>query len=264
MKFVLGIFLVVLVIAAIAVYLLFMLNSRSLVPCGDIPQTNGTRMTITRIYTSDLNANETLSVLINAMNDDENGQITAETMTEILANYQNIIYAPVFELELEQLDTNTYVLSGSVYNGLDEDGEPSDPDFRYKNLALTAGLPSGKFISAENIYPEDKEIEEGADPEFLERRDVVDPIIVADGAGAAFSFRNCDSFRLVFKNTSDSNPPSVTLAYTYDIIADNPLNFTSLRQGLLGVEITVGYDELGRLVPDIVVDRRNIYIEDEE
>lgn len=264
MKFVLGIFLVVLLIAAIVVYLLFMLNSRSLVPCGDIPQTTGSQMSVTRIYTSDLDANETLTQIVNMMNDKEDGTITAEDMTQILATYQSIIYAPVFQLNLEQEDTNTFVLTGSVYNGLDEDGEPTNPDFRYRNLAMTAGLAQGKFLAVENIYDEDKEIEEGADPEFLERRDVVDPIIVANGAGAAFSFRNCDSFRLVFKNTSEVNPPSIVLAYTYDIVADNPLNFTTLRQGLLGVEITVAYDNNGRLAPEIVVDRRNIYIEGEE
>ncbi len=264
MKFVLGIFLVVLVMAAIAVYLLFMLSARSLVPCGDIPQTIGSQMSITRIYTSDLNANETLTQIVDAMNDNENGTITAEDMTEILATYQSIIYAPVFQLNIEQEDTNTFVLTGSVYNGLDEDGEPTNPDFRYRNLAMTAELPQGKFIAAENIYEEDKELEEGADPEFLERRDVVDPLIVADGSGAAFSFRNCDSFRLVFKNTSETTPPSISLAYTYDVVADNPLNFTTLRQGMLGVNITVAYDENGKLVPELVVDRKKFYVEGEE
>lgn len=263
MKFVLGIFLVVLLLAAIILYLLFMLNSRNLVPCGDIVQFESTQMSVTRIYTTDLNAQETLLEIVNTMNDDENGQITADTMTEILATYQSINYAPVFLFNLEQEDTNTFVLTGSVYNGLGDDGEPSDTDFRYKNLALTAGLAQGKFLAAENIYDDEKDIDE-EEVTFVERKNVIDPIIVSGGAGAAFSFKDCDSFRLVFKNTSEIAPPSVTLAYTYDIVAENPLNFTSLKEVLLGVVITVAYDDFGRLAPEITVDRKNIYVIDEE
>ena len=33
-------------------------------------------------------------------------------------NYQDIIYAPVFALDLQQIDESTYVLSGSVYKPL--------------------------------------------------------------------------------------------------------------------------------------------------
>lgn len=266
MKYILGIFLLVLLLAALALYLLFMLNARSLVPCGDIAQTNGTEMSITRIYTSDLSANETLFEIVNTMNDDEEGRITAEALTEILANYQDIIYAPVFMMNLEQEDANTFVLTGSVYNGLDDDGEPTTADFKFKNLMLTAGVNEGKILAAQNVYDDQKDDEDGddEDPEFLERRNVIDPIIVSDGAGAAFSFKDCDSFRLVFKNTSPVNPASITLAYTYDVVAENPLNFTSFKDGLLGVVITAAYDDMGRLVPRITVDRKNIIIVDEE
>ena len=266
MKFVLGIFLLVLLLAAIAVYVLFMLNTRSLIPCGDIAQNNGTNMTVTRVYTSDLNGNETLNEIVSAMNANEEGNLTAEELTEILANFQDIIYAPVFTLDIEQADTNTFILSGSVYNGVDEDGEPDETDFKFRNLALTAGMAEGKVLAAQNIYDDQKEDEEedGEDPSFVERRNVVDPIILADGAGAAFSFNNCDSFRMVFTNTSNTNPPSITLAYTYDIVANNPLSFTSFREGVLGVVITVEFDSLGRLTPKLVVDRKSIIIEGED
>lgn len=266
MKFILGIFLLVLLLAALALYLLFMLNSRSLVPCGDIAQTDGTGMSIMRIYTSDLSANKTLSEIVNTMNDNEEGRITAETLTEILANYQDIIYAPVFMMNLDQEDTNTFVLTGSVYNGLDEDGDPTSADFRFDNLMLTVGVNEGKILAAQNVYDDQKDDEDGddEDPEFLERRNVIDPIVVSDGTGAAFSFKDCDSFRLVFKNTSPVNPASVTLAYTYNVVAENPLNFTSFKDGLLGVVITAAYDDMGRLVPEITVDRKNIIVVDEE
>lgn len=261
MKYILGIFLLVLLLAALALYLLFMLNSRSLVPCGDIAQSNGTSMSVTRVYASDLNAKNTLTEIVNTMNDNEEGRLTAEDLTEILANFQDIIYAPVFTMNLEQEDTNTFVLTGSVYNGLDEDGEPTTPDFRFQNLSLAAGVNEGKILAAQNVYDnQNDDDDDDEDPEFVERRNVVDPIIISDGAGAAFSFKDCDSFRLVFKNTSPVNPASITLAYTYDIVAENPLNFTSFKDGVLGVVITAAYDDMGRLVPEITIDRKNIIV----
>lgn len=263
MKFILGIFLLVLLLAAIVLYVLFMLNTRSLIPCGDIAQSNGTNMSVTRVYTSDLSANATLTEIVNTMNENEDGNLTAETLTEILAVYQDITYAPVFTMDLEQADTNTFVLTGSVYNGIDEDGEPDEGDFRFRNLALTAGMAQGKILAAENVYSDQKD-DEDEEPEFIERRNVVDPLILSDGAGAAFAFKDCDSFRLVFTNTSPaSNPPSITLAYTYDIVANNPLSFTTYKEGILGVVITVEYDDFGRLTPKIAVDRKNIIVEEE-
>lgn len=263
MKFVLGIFLLVLLLAAIVLYVLFMLNTRSLIPCGDIAQSNGTNMTVTRVYTSDLSANNTLTEIINTMNDNEEGNLSAEALTEILASYQDITYAPVFTLDLEQADTNTYVLTGSVYNGVDEDGEPDETDFKFRNLALAAGMAEGRILAAENVYDDQKDDDDDEDPEFIERRNVVDPIILSNGAGAAFAFKDCDSFRLVFTNTSNTNPPSITLAYTYDVVANNPLSFTSYKEGLLGVVITVAYDDFGRLTPEITIDRKNIVVDDE-
>lgn len=263
MKIVLGIFLLVLLLAAIVLYALFMLNTRSLIPCGDLAQTNGANMTVTRVYASDLNGKETLTQIVNTMNENEEGNLTAETLTEILATYQDIIYAPVFSFDIEQADTNTYVLSGSVYNSVDEDGDPQETEFKFRNLAMTAGTAQGKILAAENVYDPGDDEDDDEDPEFIERRNVVDPVILSDGAGAAFAFRDCDSFRLVFTNTSNTNPPSITLAYTYDVVANNPLSFTSYKQGVLGVVITVAYDDLGRLTPQIAIDRTNIIVEDE-
>lgn len=260
MKIVLGIFFVVLLLAALALYLLFMLNSHDLISCGDIVQGTGGQLSVTRIYTSDFNANETLSEIVNKMNDKEDGSITADEMTELLATYQNIIYAPVFTYTVTQEDTNTFTISGSIYNGLDEDGEPTTPDFMYKNLNMTAALPMGRILTAQNVY----EIEENdnGDIEFVERKNVIDPIILEEGAGAAFSFKDCDSFRLVISGNANALP-SITFAYTYDVVANNPLNFTSMKSALLGVNITIAYDDEGRLAPILEIDRKNIIVEDE-
>lgn len=258
MKIVIGIILVALLLAALVLYLLFVLNSHDLVFCGDIPQTQGNTMYVTRVYTSDLNANQTLSEIVNTMNDNEDGRMTAEDLTEILANYQNIIYAPVFQYTLTQEDTNTFVLVGSVYNGLNDDGEPTNPDFTYKDLLLTLGVPDGKILSAQNVYPDENDDEE---PELVERHSVIDPVLVNNDHGAAFTFRNCDTFRIVFTG-AEGIPASVTLAYTYDIVAQNPMNFTSLKGGVMGVTITAAYDDMGRLTPEIVMDRSSVIVEE--
>lgn len=252
MKVIIGIILVTLVVAGLGMYLYLMLNSQELIFCGDITQVSGNRVYVTRVYTSDLNANETLAEIVATMNDNEEGNITAEEMTEILATYQSVIYAPVVMLELEQKDNNTYVLSGSVYNGLNEDGEPDQADYQYKDLVLTAGLARGEILAAQNVYSED--VDEEGEPEFLERAKVVDPILVENNMGAAFAFNDCDSFRMVF-NGYPEVPPSVTMALTYDVAADNPLNFTSLSGGAMGMTVTVAFDEAGRLVPELEMSR---------
>lgn len=255
MKIVIGIIAVAVLLAGLVLYLLLMLNSHDLVFCGDIPQGQGASLSVTRIYTSDINANETLSEIINTMNSAENGNISAEEMTQILANYQNIIYAPVFTFNLSQEDSNTYVLTGSIYNGLDENGDPAEPDFLYDNLTLTVGVANGKILAAQNIYSDD--VNEYGDPELKERSDVVDPILINNDTQAAFSFKDCSSFRIVFTGV-ENFPASITLAYTYDIIAENPLNFTHMNDGFLGTTIYADHDERGALKPTLTLERRII------
>ena len=265
MKIVLGIILVVLIVAAFALYVLFVLNSRDLISCGDIAQSTGGQLSVTRVYTSDLNANATLSEIVSAMNENEEGTITAEQMTELLATYQNIIYAPVFTFTVTKEDTNTYIMSGSIYNGLNEDGEPTTPDFMYKNLGMTVGINQGYILAVQNVYDDDHDGFEDNDDyeaEFVEHKNVIDPVILANGYGAAFNFRDCDSFRIVFKGIDEV--PSLTIVYTYDIVANNPLNFTSLKNAYLGVNIGIAYDDEGRLAPTVDVERKNTVTEDDE
>ena len=252
MKIVIGIILIVLIMAGIGLYVVFMLNAHDLVYCGDIKGENGSQCYVTRVYTADLNANETLSQIVSAMNQNESGNLTAEEMTTILATYQNVIYAPVFTLNLEKEDDRTFVLSGSVYNGLDGDGNPTEPDFRYKNLTLTAGIANGKVLAAQNVYS--KDIDEDGQYEFKARNNVVDPVLLDGNAGAAFAFTDCDSFRLVFTGVSEA-PATIKLAFTYDAVAQNPLNFSSINGGALGLTLTESYDESGRLTPTITLEK---------
>lgn len=265
MKIVIAIILIVLVLATIGLYVWFMLGSRDLITCGDIKQENGVNMSVTRIYTTDLNANETLTEIISTMNGNEDGTITADQMTELLATYQNIIYAPVFTYTVAQEDTNTFSITGSIYNGLDEEGEPTTPDFRYKNLSMTVGIPNGRILAAQNIYEEAVDDDEDGEieAEFVERQNVVDPIIIEGGLGAAFAFRDCDSFRIIFKGT-EGVPSSITLGYVYDIVANNPLNLSSLKSAYLQTTINIAYDEQGRLAPTMEVDHLITVPEEEE
>lgn len=258
MKIVVGIIAVAVVIAAFVLYILIMLNSRELVFCGDVPQSAGSTLYVTRIYTSDFNANETLSEIVTAMNDSESGNITAEELTELLATYQSVIYAPKLVFTLEQTDTRTYVLTGNVYNGLDEDGEPITSDYMFKNMTMTAGIANGKILAAQNVYSDDEDEDE---PEFKERPKVVDPVLLESETGAAFAFKDCDGFRLVMTGI-ENYQTALTLVFTYDIVADNPLDLMHMNSQIIGVTIKAAYDEDGRLQPQLEINR-NIVTEEE-
>lgn len=251
MKIVIGIILVVIIVAALVLYLVLLMNSHNLAFCGDIRQSEGGSMSVTRIYTADFNANQTLSEIVNRMNDNEEGNMTADELTEILATYQNIIYAPKFIFNLTQEDTNTYVLEGSVYNGTDEEGQPINADFTYRNLTVNAGVPSGKILAAQNVYKDGYDAD--GTPVFTERKSVVDPVVIGADQ-AAIAFRDFDSYRIVF-TTIEEVPASITLAFTYEVVAQNPLDFTNIQNGAMAVTITASSDERGEFTPTIEMDR---------
>ena len=263
MKVVIGIVISALVAALAAIFVLFVLQSHDLVLCGDIPQKNGNQVYTTRVYTYDVDANSTLTQIIDKMNSNTEGNITATEMAEILSQYQTVVYAPVFTFTMTQESENTYVLTGSAYNGITEDGSPTEPgdtEYVYKDLTLTVGVTDGKILAAQNLYPED--FEEELVPEFVERKKVIDPVLVNDKE-AAFAFSGCDSFRIVFTG-KEGIPAEITLAYTFDVGSENLLNFSGSKGNIMGVTIRGEYDEMGRLSPTIEMNRRIVEVEIEE
>lgn len=262
MKVVIGIIITALVAAIAAVFLLFVLRSHDLVLCGDIPQKDGNNMYVTRVYTYDVDANSTLNQIIDKMNSNTEGQMSAEEMTEILSQYQTIVYAPMFSYQLTQEADNTYVLSGSIYNGLDENGEPSETDYVYKDLTMTVNIGNGKILAAQNVYPD--ELEEGGTAEFKERKKVVAPVLLNDDTQVAYVFDNdCNSFRIVFTGKEDI-PSEITFAYTFDVGAQSIFNFSGSKDNVMGVTITGEFDDLGRLAPTIEMNRNIIEVDTEE
>lgn len=258
MKVVIGIIIAALVAAIAAIFLIFVLRAHDLVLCGDIPQKNGNQMFVTRVYTYDVDANSTLTQIIDKMNSNTEGNISATEMTEILSEYQTVVYAPVFTYTLTQEADNTYVLTGSVYNGLDEDGEPAETEYVYKDLTLTVGVSDGKVLAAQNIYPDD--LEEDVVPEFKERKKVVDPVLVNEKE-AAFLLNDCNSFRIVFTGKEDI-PAEIILAYTFDVGSMNLLNFSGSKGNIMGVTIKGEFDDMGRLSPTIEMNRRIVEMEE--
>lgn len=252
MKVVIGIIIAALVAAIAAIFLFFVLRSHDLVLCGDIPQRNGNQLFVTRVYTYDVDANSTLTQIIDTMNSNTEGQISADEMTEILSQYQTIVYAPIFSFTLTQEADNTYVLTGSAHNGWDENGEPAEKtEYVYKDLTLTVGVTEGKVLSAQNIYPDD--LEDELVPEFKERKKVVDPVLVNDKE-AAFLMEDTNSFRVVFTGKEDV-PVEIMLAYTFDVGSMNLLNFSGSKNNILGATIRGEYDDMGRLTPTIEMNR---------
>lgn len=250
MKLVIGIILAALLVAALGFFLVLVYKGHDMTLCGDVANPTGSGHAVTRVYTTDLNANETLSEIVLRMNASD-GAVSAEELTEILATYQNIIYAPVFVANMEQVDTKTYVLSGGIYNGIDDAGEPANGEYYYKDMVLTCAFQNGAVVAAQNVYPE---IESG-EQEFVERKSTIDPIITDENQGVAFSFRECDSFRMVFTATDPLLSPKVTMIYTYNVKAENPLNFTGADNCVLAYTMTVAYDDRGNLVPEFNFER---------
>ncbi len=249
MKIVLGIVLIALVVGALAVYLILMLNAHDMIFCGDIVNDDGTKADITRVYTSDLVANETLSEIVAVVNGAEGDNISVEELTVILAEYQSIIYAPVFNFDAQQVDTSTYVVSGSIYNGINEKGEPVINDYIYENLRLNVIVNNGVVLSAQNVYPEEQEGDKGKKDDTLIRRNgVIQPLISDENTTAAFAFEDVDSFRFIITGNADL-PPEITFVYTYDVVTENPLDFTGTEDGVLGVTMKVAYDEEGYFDP---------------
>lgn len=122
---------------------------------------------------------------------------------------------------------------------------------------MTATIPNGRILAAQNVYEEAEDDDNDGDieVEFIERKNVIDPVIIEGGIGAAFAFRDCDSFRVIFKGT-EGLPASITLSYVYDVVANNPMNSSSLKDGYLQATINMEFDEMGRLAPTMEVDHR--------
>lgn len=262
MKVVIGIIIAALIAAIAAIFLIFVLRAHDLVLCGDIPQRSGNQLFVTRVYTYDVDANSTLTQIIDKMNSNSEGHISATEMAEILSEYQTVVYAPVFTYYMTQEAENTYVLTGSIFNGLDDDGEADNTEYVYKELALTVGTGTGRILAAQNVYPDELEDEEET-PEFKERRKVIDPVILNDGAGAAFAFNGCNSFRIVFTGKEETEP-EITLMYTFDVGAQNFLNFSGSKDNILAVTIKGEFDDMGRLSPTIKMNRNFIDVDTEE
>lgn len=261
MKVIIGVIIAALVVAVGAVFLLFVLRSHDLVLCGDIPQKSDNQLYVTRVYTYDIDANSTLNQIIDKMNSNTEGQISSEEMTEILSQYQTIVYAPMFSYSLTQEAENTYVLTGSVYNGIGENGEPAETEYVYKDLTMTADISSGKILAAQNVYPDELDGDNVA--EFKERKKVISPIVLNDGSQVAYVFNDdCYSFRIVFTGKEEI-PAEITLVYSFDVGAESLLNFSGSKGNIMGVTIKGEFDDLGRLVPTISMNRNIIEVETE-
>ena len=248
MKVVIGIVLISLVILGLIAYMILMLNAREMIFCGDLKNENDTNAQITRVYTTDLNANETLSEIIVKMNESDTESVQKSDITEVLAQYQNIIYAPVFTIRVTQADTSTYIIDGDVYNGLDENGDPATTDYRHSKMQLNTVVTNGKIIAAQNVYDDGTvEAEDLQDMAFTERQRVVDPLVSGADSEAAFAFQDCDSFRVIVNSTGFTEMPSVTFVYVYNVDAVNPLDFTQISNDSLAVKLDLSYDANGDL-----------------
>lgn len=250
MKIIIGIVLVSVLILGLAAYLILMLNAHEMIFCGDVKNQSGADLQVTRVYTTDLNANETLSEIILKMNQTNGDSVPISDITGVLAQYQNIIYAPVVSLSAEQADTSTYVINGSVLNGLAEDGTEAVTDYRYKDMQISAIVTNGRVLAAQNIYDQELSDQQTDDGKvFKERQTVIEPIVTGADSEASFALTDCTHFRLIVNGSDFQELPEITFVFMYNVNAENPLDFTSVSNDSLAVSMKMEYDANGKLLP---------------
>ncbi len=250
MKVVIGIVLLTLVVLGLAAYIVLMLNARQMIFCGDVKNDGGASASVTRVYTTDLSANETLSEIILKMNEAETESVAISDITEILAQYQNIIYAPVFNISIQQVDTATYIIDGSVYNGLTEKAEPAETDYHYHDMQLNAVVTNGRIIAAQNVYGDGTEKnEDDGLGSFTERQKVIEPLVSGADSEAAFALQDRSSFRVIVNSSEFKEMPEITFVFVYNVNAVNPLDFTSIANDSLAIGMKIAFDDNGKLAP---------------
>lgn len=250
MKIIIGIVLISVLILGLAAYLILMLNAREMIFCGDVKNQSGSDLQVTRVYTTDLNANETLSEIILKMNQTNGDSVPISDITEVLAQYQNIIYAPVVELSAEQADASTYVINGSVLNGLAQDGKEAVTDYRYKDMQVSAIVTNGRVLAAQNVYDQELSDQKTDDGKvFKERHTVIEPIVTGADSEASFALTDCTNFRLIVNSSDFQQLPEITFVFMYNVNAENPLDFTSVTNDSLAVSMKMEYDANGTLKP---------------
>ena len=250
MKIVIGIVLIALIVLGLGVYLVMMLNAREMIFCGDIKNDGSNSVSVTRVYTTDISADETLSEIIVKMNESETEALPISDLTEILAQYQNIIYAPVFRISVQQVDNSTYVIDGIVYNGLDENAEPAETDYRYQDMQLNAVVNNGRIIAAQNVYDDSSEENSGDGlGVFTERQKVIEPLVDGADSEAAFAMQDRSSFRVIVNSSEFRELPEITFVFVYNVDAVNQLDFTSISNDSLAVNMKIAFDDNGRLAP---------------
>ncbi len=247
MKFVIGILLIAIVLLGIIAYVYLMMSAREMVFCGDVQNNTGSSAAVTRVYTTDLSANETLSEIIIRMNEAESGSLEISELTEVLAQYQNIVYAPVFTVNVEQIDTATYIITGSVLNGIDENGKEAETDYRFQGMNLNTVVTNGRVVAAQNIYYDETDADK--DPVFKQHTSAADPIVTGADSEAAFSLQDSSGFKIIVNSADFKQLPEVTLVYVYNVDAANPLDFTAISNDSLAVNLKIAFDESGRLAP---------------
>ena len=59
-------------------------------------------------------------------------------------------------------------------------------------------------------------------------------------------------------------PPEITVAYTFDVDAQNIFNFSGSKNNVLGATIKGNFDDLGRLASTIEMNRNVVEMEQAE
>lgn len=244
MKKVIGVILIILVMSGIGFLLFMEFNKENLVYSGDyLTNSDNYSVMVTRAYVSDESDRSQIAAILETVF--TSPELTAEEIAGAATGYGTVLYAPVFNVSFDKpnSDDKYFTISGTVQNGISENGESVETAYVHRNLRLDAIIDNGVIEYASNAVK----------PEELIKKEYTLPVVTEEGQNAAFKFDDSNGFEIVFSKADINADTKIVLLYTFSVDSSNPVDFSGLEREKLQLEITFTNDENEILKPSFLI-----------
>lgn len=240
MKKIIIITVLILLIITAGMVAVFSFNSDELIFTGDvISHANANSYQITRAYVSDKDEVANVKTILERINSEEPPPNAADIALEI-AEKGNIVFAPVFNLQVSTVENTTglYMLTGSVKNGVDVDGNEVVGEFSMRDLSLSITSNSVNVLNVSN----------GFHPTVLEEITYIPPVVSEDGLTITVPFSMTNGFEVLFTVDDIENFGGMIFTYNYNAHATSSMNMTKLEQEIVEIKLDFEIEE-NKVVP---------------